>query len=207
MMPPPGARALRAMVDLPADVLSPGHGVIVAGRERVRQALSDTAEFLESLHDQTVALMNEGATLDTIILTVKPPSHLEGRPYLQAVYDELEYVVRNVWRFYGGWYDGVPAHLKPAPEAQQGREVARLAGGVQALLVRARALAQEGDLRMACHLVDWAVAAEPESREVHQARVEIYGQRADQARATMTRGIFRAAQWESEEFLEANPPS
>jgi alkyl sulfatase BDS1-like metallo-beta-lactamase superfamily hydrolase len=195
------ARALRTMAELPAEVLSPGHGVIVLGRERVRQALSDTAEFLESLHDQTVALMNQGASLDTVIHSVKPPAHLEGRPYLQPVYDEPEYVVRNVWRYYGGWYDGTPSHLKPSPESQQGAEVARLAGGVEALLERAQALAQEGDLRLACHLVDWALAAEPESRKAHKARAEIYERRADQSRATMTRGVFRAVQWESGEFL------
>lgn len=201
------ARALRSMAELPAEVLAPGHGVIVAGREPVRQALTDTAELLESLHDQTVALMNEGAALDRIIHTVKPPAHLEGRPYLQPVYDEPQYIVRNVWRLYGGWYDGIPSHLSPAPESQQGSEVARLAGGVQVMLDRARELAQEGDRRMACHLLDWALAAEPDSREVHQACAEIYGQRADESRATMTRGVFRYAQWESEEFLEGGRPS
>ena len=86
------ARALRKMAALEAEVLSPGHGVIIVGRERVRQALTDTADFLESLHDQTVALMNQGATLDTILHTVHPPAHLEGRPYLQPVYDEPEFI-------------------------------------------------------------------------------------------------------------------
>ena len=25
-------------------------------------------------------------------------------------------IVRNIWRLYGGWYDGNPARLKPAPD-------------------------------------------------------------------------------------------
>ncbi|MGQ9573069.1 MAG: alkyl sulfatase dimerization domain-containing protein [Chloroflexota bacterium] len=191
------ARGLRKMAALEAEVLSPGHGVIIVGRERVRQALTDTAEFLESLHDQTVALMNQGATLDTVLHTVRPPAHLEGRPYLQPVYDEPEFIVRNIWRLYGGWYDGTPSHLKPAPEAQQGREIARLAGGVQPLVERARQLMAEGDLVMACHLVDWAVTAEPDSAEAHEARAEVYSRRASESRATMTRGIFRTAAWDS----------
>jgi glyoxylase-like metal-dependent hydrolase (beta-lactamase superfamily II) len=70
------ARALRKMAALEVEVLSPGHGVIIVGRDRVRQALTDTADFLESLHDQTVALMNQGATLDTILHTVRPPEAL-----------------------------------------------------------------------------------------------------------------------------------
>jgi alkyl sulfatase BDS1-like metallo-beta-lactamase superfamily hydrolase len=196
------ARALRKMAALEVEVLSPGHGVIIVGRERVRQALTDTADFLESLHDQTVALMNQGATLDAILHTVRPPSHLAERPYLQPVYDEPEFIVRNLWRLYGGWYDGTPSQLKPAPQAQQGEEIARLAGGVQALVERAQQLMADGDLAMASHLVDWAMAADPDSAEAQGVRAEVYSRRAQESRATMTRGIFRAAAWDSKAALE-----
>ena len=65
--------------------------------------------------------MNEGARLDDIVQTVRAPAHLLERPYLHAVYDEPEFVVRNLWRLYGGWYDGDPSHLKPAPAGRAGR--------------------------------------------------------------------------------------
>ena len=32
--------------------------------------------------------------------------------------------MRNIWRFYGGWYDGDPSHLKPAPAAAIAAELA-----------------------------------------------------------------------------------
>jgi alkyl sulfatase BDS1-like metallo-beta-lactamase superfamily hydrolase len=197
------AIALREMAGLNAKVLSPGHGIIVVGEDRVRQILSDTAEYLESLHDQTLHLMNQGATLDTILHTVRPPAHLEDRPYLQAVYDEPQYIVRNVWRYYGGWYDGNPAHVKPAPEAEQADEIAGLAGGVAALLERARTLAEEGDLRLACHVIEWAAAAAPEDRAMHELRARIYGQRAEEERALMTKNIFNAAVRESKAAAES----
>jgi hypothetical protein len=34
----------------------------------------------------------------------------------KAAYDEPEFIVRNVWRLHGGWWDGNPATVKPAPE-------------------------------------------------------------------------------------------
>jgi len=191
------AEALRKMATLNAEVLSPGHGVIVVGQDRVRQILLETAEFLQSLHDQTVALMNEGATLDAIVHTVKPPAHLKDRPFLQPVYDEPEYIVRNVWRLYGGWYDGNPSHVKPAPEAEQAAEVADLAGGVSVLVKRARTLMEQGNLRLGCHVIEWAAAAEPDNRKVHELRAEIYGARVDHETATMTKGILGAAARES----------
>jgi alkyl sulfatase BDS1-like metallo-beta-lactamase superfamily hydrolase len=115
------------------------------------------------------------------------------------VYDEPEFVVRNVWRLYGGWWDGVAAHLKPAPEAALGREIAALAGGVGVLVARAKALAAAGDLALASHFADWAVAAAPDDRAAHAARAEIYEARANASAALMTRGIFAAAARESAE--------
>ena len=73
--------------------------------------------------------MNAGARLDEVIHTVTPPAHLMERPYLRPVYDEPEFVVRTVWRLYGGWWDGNPATLKPAPERALALELAELAGG------------------------------------------------------------------------------
>ncbi len=187
------AVALREMAARGAELLIPGHGMPIVGAERVRRALTDTAEWLDALVSQTLALMNAGATLEEVLRSVTLPAHLAERRYLQAVYDEPDYVVRNLWRLYGGWYDGVPAHLKPAPETELGREILALAGGMDALITRARALAAEGRLALAAHLIDWAVAAEPEHREAHAARALIYERRAADARALMTRGIFSAA--------------
>ena len=106
----------------------------------MRQALSDTAELLESLVQQTLALMNSGARLDEVIHTVAPPARLMERPYLRPVYDEPEFIVRTVWRLYGGWWDGNPATLKPAPERALALELAELAGGAGVLADRALAL-------------------------------------------------------------------
>jgi alkyl sulfatase BDS1-like metallo-beta-lactamase superfamily hydrolase len=191
------AAALRAMAERGAALLIPGHGVPILGVERVRQALGETAEWLEHLVTETLRRMNEGATLDAIVREVKPPAHLARRPYLQPVYDEPEFVVRNIWRLYGGWYDGIPSHLKPASETGISREVATLAGGVARLVERARQLAASGELELASHLIDWAVAAEPDHRSAHAARAEIYEARAKTADALMTRGIFSAAAKES----------
>ena len=198
------AAALRTMATREATLLIPGHGPPIFGAERVRQALTETAEWLEALVSQTLALMNAGATLEQVVREVRPPAHLAGRPYLQAVYDEPEYAVRNLWRLYGGWYDGEPAHLQPASATEIGREVASLAGGVGELVARALAVAGEGRLALASHLIDWAIAVAPEDGGAHTARAQIYERRAREARALMTRGIFSAA---AQESAAKSPPS
>ena len=191
------AASLRAMAALGPELLVPGHGVPIFGPARVREALEDTAAWLESLVAQTLERMNAGETLDAIVHEVKPPAHLAEKPYLRPAYDDPEFVVRNVWRLYGGWYDGIPSHLRPAPHAELGREVASLAGGAAALVRRARDLAASGELRLACHLLDWAVAAAPGDAEAHAARAETYALRAQRTSALMSKGVFGAAARES----------
>ena len=187
------ARALRAMAGLGPELLLPGHGYPIRGAERVRRALGETAELLEALHDQTLEMMNAGARLDDIIHTVRAPAHLLARPYLQPIYDEPEFVVRNVWRLYGGWWDGNPAHLKPAPERALAVELAALAGGAARLAERAAALADQGELALACHLAELATRAEPEDAGIRATRAAVYRRRAERERSTMARGVFGAA--------------
>ncbi|HZN13119.1 MAG TPA: alkyl sulfatase dimerization domain-containing protein [Acidimicrobiales bacterium] len=190
------AVALRKMTTMGAEVLLPGHGLPIVGNARITQALTDAADLLDHLHDETVAMMNAGARLDEIIHTVKPPAHLIEKPYLRPTYDEPEFVVRNVWRLYGGWYDGNPAHLKPAPDADLAAELAALAGGVELLARRALELADAGEFRLAGHLAELASQAAPDNRAVHAARATVFGKRADDELSTMSRGIFS---WASEE--------
>ncbi len=187
------ATALRQMAGLEPEVLLAGHGLPIFGADRVRAALTDTADLLESLEAQTVTLMNTGCSLDRVLHEVEVPAHLRDKPYLRPVYDHPQFIVRNVWRRYGGWYDGEPDNLLPAPRAEQAREWVRLAGGVDKVLERARELGDEGDLRLACHLVEYAVIASPDTKEVHETRAHIYETRAAEQESSMARNLMRHA--------------
>ena len=138
------AAALRQMQALRPDVLIPGHGPVVFGRARAAQVLSDGAAVLESLVRQTLELMNQGSGLDAILHAVSAPTDLLAKPYLRPKYDDPEFVVRSIWHLYAGWFDGDPAHLKPAPSAELAGEIAALAGGAATLADRARGLPTPG---------------------------------------------------------------
>ena len=99
--------------------------------------LTDIAGALETLVADVVEMMNAGEVLDTIIHTVSVDPDLLAKPYLRPLYDEPEFVVRGIWRQFGGWWDGAPSRLKPAPDAQLAAELATLAGGADRLAARA----------------------------------------------------------------------
>jgi len=198
------AQALRAMSALGPEVLLPGHGLPVAGGDDCRMVLDDTATLLESLVEQTLALMNEGARLDDVLHTVRPPAGLTDKPYLRPIYDEPEFVVRNAWRLYGGWYDGNPARLHPAPDASIASEVAALAGGPGALAARPIEVADAGDLRLAGQLAEWAMQAAPTDTAAHEARAEINRRRRTEATSLMAKGIYTWAEDESRRVVETD---
>ncbi len=187
------ALALRTMSALGAETMFPGHGPPIVGAERIRQALDETAELLEFLHESTLALMNQGARLNDILHEVKAPERLLARPYLRPVYDEPEFIVRNLWRLYGGWYDGNPAHLKPAREVELARELASLAGGAPRLVDRALELSAKGEHRLACHLAETAALAAPDDAAIGETRSKVYTARAEVETSLMAKGVYNAA--------------
>ena len=63
---------------------------------------------------------------------------------------------------------------------------------------------ERDELRLACHLLDWAAQAEPDNKEVHRLRASIYRMRAEAETSTMAKGIFNAAAVDSETTAAKN---
>ncbi len=200
------AQSLRDMAACSPELFVPAHGLPIAGTDRITDCLTTVAGTLETLVSQVVDAMNTGAVLDEIVNSVSVPAETLDLPYLRPLYDEPEFVIRNIWRLYGGWWDGNPARLKPAPDTAIGTEVAALAGGVQKLIDRAVELSEAGDHRMACQLIEFAAAAEPEAHAVHTARSAIYTSRRAHESSLMSKGIFRSAAAESDIVVTGEAP-
>ena len=192
------AAALREMIAKEPELLLPAHGLPIEGRVRIAGVLDDIATALELIVREVVDMMNAGEVLDTIVHSVTIPEDLLSKPYLRPLYDEPEFVVRGVWRQFGGWWDGAPSRLKPAPDAVLAAELAELAGGAGRLIERAQFVAEQGEFRLACHLADLAGWAAPVDRGIHRQRAIIYRARRKRETSLMAKGIFAGAARESE---------
>lgn len=195
------AEALETMAALDAEWLFPGHGLIVHGRDAVRTVLTETARYLRVLIDQVLARMNAGETPEDIVHAVEPDPELARRPYLQARYDHPTFIVRNLLRLWGGWWNGNAADLLPATWAAQAREVVTLAGGVGAVVGRGRALLDGGDAMLAAHLAEWATRAEPGDPGAQALKRDVYARRLVEEPSLMGRGIYRAAMNDARQAL------
>jgi glyoxylase-like metal-dependent hydrolase (beta-lactamase superfamily II) len=200
------AVALRRMLALAPSLIAPAHGLPVSETHRADRVLGTTADALEMLVAGVVELLNADATLDDAIHTVTVPAEMLALPWLRPFYDEPEFVVRNIWRTYGGWWDGNPARLLPARQRDVAAEVVGLAGGTAPVVARALALCDAGDLRLSCELIEMAAQAAVDDPDVHDARVRIYATRRAQAMSLMAKGIFEAAVNESAEIAGVPVP-
>jgi alkyl sulfatase BDS1-like metallo-beta-lactamase superfamily hydrolase len=165
---------------------------VVGEPDKIASMLNETAEFLETIVARTVAAMEAGSPPHVDIVTgIELPQ--SDSAWLQPVYDDTEFIVRSVIRYFGGWWSGRPSELKPAPRGKLAGEIAALSGGARVLASRAEQLAAAGDFRLACHLADYAMEASPGDGEVQAKVAAVYEARAAREQSLMTINIFHSA--------------
>lgn len=187
------AAGLRTMAAKEPRSMCPGHGgPVVNDPALVQRMLLETADFLELIVERTLDAMNDGSPPHVdIVHRVELP--ISDSPWLQNVYDDAEFIIRNVIRFYGGWFSGRPSELKPPPRDALAREIAALCGGPGELIARAAKLADEGELRVACSLADYALEAAPDDAAVQKAVAALYDERSEQEEGLMAINLYASA--------------
>jgi len=155
-------RALR-----PAQILT-GHEDI-RGEQFIQDELTRIIDAVQWVHDKTVEGMNAGLDLRTLMREVKTPSHLA----LTEEYGRVPWNVRAIWHEYTGWFDPSrgTTELYDVPPASVAPAIAELSGGVERIVEKAHQFLGEDKPLEALHLLDIALAAEPQSRLAKEAAV------------------------------------
>jgi alkyl sulfatase BDS1-like metallo-beta-lactamase superfamily hydrolase len=148
--------------DLQADLLVTGHFGPVQGAERINAELTRLRDAIQYVHDQTVAGMNAGADVRTLMREITLPAEYEvGQGYGKVAWD-----VRAIWENYSGWFHHESTtELYPVGFDSVAADVVELAGA-DALVDRARAhLAADRPLQ-AIHLAQLVPADHSGARDV-----------------------------------------
>ncbi|MEE2679434.1 MAG: MBL fold metallo-hydrolase [Myxococcota bacterium] len=153
---------------LGAALLLPGHFDPVVGKEKIDAMLEKTAAAIAYVHDATVAGMNEGKDLWTLMAEIQLPPELE----VSQQYGRVPWGVRAIWEAQTGWfrYDST-TELYEVPPAAVYAELGELAGGADPLAARALAHVKAGEPLHALHLTEVALATEPGHRAALEARL------------------------------------
>ena len=150
---------------LKPEIVFPSHGNPIVGAANVQRTLTQYRDAILYVHDATVAGMNEGKDVYSLMKSVKLPPALE----VGEGYGAVAWSVRGIYEGYAGWFDGDPATMYATSPADADAELARLAGGAGPIAARAEALVAS-DPALALRLTSAAVAIDPKNRAVFTAR-------------------------------------
>ena len=151
------------------EILVPSHGPQVRGKEEIKRRLQKYREAILYVHDQTVAGMNAGKDVYSLMNEIVLPDNLD----VGTTYGKISWTVRGIYEGYAGWFDGKPANLYSQPVSTIYPDLVDLAGGSGALVKLARSKISEDQLVKALHITDVALAANPRDSEVLEVQLKI----------------------------------
>ncbi len=143
---------------LQPEVLLTGHFDPIRGADLIDAELTRLRDAVRYLHDQTVAGMNAGKDVRTLMREITLPDHLEvGQGYGKLAWD-----VRAIWENYSGWFHHrSTTELYPVGPEAVSADLVELAGA-DALTERARAHLSDGRPLEAIHLAELVTQTTPE---------------------------------------------
>jgi glyoxylase-like metal-dependent hydrolase (beta-lactamase superfamily II) len=153
---------------LQPELLVTGHFEPMVGADRIDAELDRLRNAIQYVHDQTVAGMNAGKDVLTLMREITLPAEYEvGQGYGKVSWD-----VRAVWENYSGWFHHrSTTELYPVGFDAVTADVVDLAGA-DALVDRARAHLRAGRPLHAIHLAELVSEDHPDAREVLRAAHE-----------------------------------
>jgi glyoxylase-like metal-dependent hydrolase (beta-lactamase superfamily II) len=150
---------------LQPETLITGHFDPIRGAGRIDAELRRLRDAVSYVHDHTVAGMNAGKDVWTLMAEITlPPDLAVGQGYGRVAWD-----VRAIWENYSGWFHHrSTTELYPVGPDSVSPDVVELAGA-DALIARARAHLDSGRPLQAIHLAEIVLhtdAADPGCRAV-----------------------------------------
>lgn len=149
--------SLDRVLALGPELLLVGHHEPVRGRDLIREELLRLRGAVQYVHDATVAGMNSGKDLHTLMREIRLPPELE----VGQGYGKVSWSVRAIWETYSGWFHHhSTTELYDVPPWSVHPDLVALAGGAGAVAERARARLDAGEPLAAIHLAEIALDAD-----------------------------------------------
>ncbi|WP_413471511.1 alkyl/aryl-sulfatase [Streptomyces sp. MB09-02B] len=143
------------------DVVFASHHWPTWGQERAIRFLEEQRDAYAYLHDQSVRLINAGYTGTEIAEELSFPPALDSAWHARGYYGTLSHNAKAVYQRYMGWFDGNPAHLWQHPPTEAAVRYVEFMGGADAVVAKARASYEAGDLRWVAEVLSHVLFAEP----------------------------------------------
>ena len=160
---------------LEPEILLTGHFDPIVGSGLIDRELTRLRDAVAYVHDQTIAGMNAGVDVRTLMSQITLPDDLQ----VGQGYGKVDWDVRAIWENYSGWFHHrSTTELYPVGPEAVGADLVELAGADN-LLDRAGAHLAAGRPLQAIHLSEIVAGSDPDHpgaravlRDAHRALLE-----------------------------------
>lgn len=164
--------SVQKMSQLPVEHLIPGHTRPSSGKEKIHKDLSNYAEAILSVYQQTIDGMNQGLSVDELCAQVQLPVHLKEAENLQEFYGSVPWGVRSIFFHFVGWFDGNPSQLYPLAPKAEAEQIVKLAGGKAKIKQQFNQAIQEKNYQWAMQLTDYLLALDKNDQQAQQMKIQ-----------------------------------
>jgi len=189
------AETLEMLADLGATSLVSEFGQVIEGADQARKVLLSTARALRWLRQQVVDRMNQGMSDVEIIHAIDYPKELFDYDWMRERYGAGEYIVRDIYREENGWWDRNATNLHPGHPDAAATAVLSAITDKQAVIDRAKALVEAGDVQAALHVIDLLALApgdDPVLIEARHLKAGLCHLRAEEISPYVSKALYKS---------------
>ncbi|MDL0432287.1 alkyl sulfatase dimerization domain-containing protein [Marinobacter sp. TBZ242] len=189
-----------------ADVYFGSHHWPLWGQDKIQEFLAKQRDTYKFIHDQTVRLMNRGATPRELAENLQLPPALNEDFHNQGYYGTVSHNAKAVYQYYMGWFTANPAQLNPLPESESAKRTVEMMGGAEKVLDQAlREFSGAADMdategrntyRWLAELLNHVVFADPDNGDARALLANVYDQLGYQAESGPWRDFYLTGAYE-----------
>ena len=152
-------KSLDRLIALNPDVILPSHLDPTIGAEKIRKGMQRIRDAVQYVHDETIAGMNAGKTVNQLMKEIKLPPNLE----LVQNHGRVDWAVKSIWEYYMGWFRfESTTELYPIPAQDVYADLAQIAGN-ENLIALANNYLIQGEPVKTLHITEIALAGDPQN--------------------------------------------
>jgi alkyl sulfatase BDS1-like metallo-beta-lactamase superfamily hydrolase len=184
-----------------ADIYFASHHWPMWGQDNIQNFLKLQRDSYKYIHDQSVRLLNGGATPSEVAEEIVLPESLRTSFPNRGYYGTLKHNAKAVYQNYLGWYDANPANLDPLPNTESAGRYIKMMGGIENVVAQAQitfdsAEEDSGAYRWVAELLNKAVFFDPEHQAAKALLAKTYDQLGYQAESAPWRDVYLSAAYE-----------
>lgn len=190
-----------------SDVVFAQHHWPTWGKENILRFLSKQRDLYKYLHDQSLRLMNQGATMLEVAEMIELPESLANEWYNRGYYGSVNHNSKAIYQQYLGFYSSHPSDLHPLPPEDAARKYVEFMGGSAAILKKAQTSFEHGEYRWVAEVMKHVVFAEPNNEQAKQLLADALEQLGYQAENGTWRNEYLMGAYELRNGIPKLPPT